>query len=75
LEASSLLGVLDLFHTNKIDRENKVILSTYDKCLVSNEVTQDMEKRNKFMNGVASEVASVGIHEGVGIDGRSRRYQ
>jgi hypothetical protein len=44
-----------------------------DKCLVSNEVTQDMEKRNKLMNGVADEVASVEGHESVGVDERSQQ--
>jgi hypothetical protein len=33
--------------------------SVTDKCLVSNEVTEDMDKRNKFLNGVAGEVASI----------------
>ena len=42
-----------------------------DKCLVSNEVTRDMEKRNKLVNGVTDEVASAERHESVGVDERS----
>jgi hypothetical protein len=34
-----------------------------DKCLVSNEVTRDMEKWNKLVNGVTDEVASVEGHD------------
>jgi hypothetical protein len=49
--------------------------SPLDKCLVSNEVTRDMEKRNKLVNGVADEVASAEGHESVGVDERSQQYQ
>jgi hypothetical protein len=46
-----------------------------DKCLVSNEVTRDIEKWNKLMNGIANEVTSMGMHESAGIDERSQKYQ
>jgi hypothetical protein len=66
-------------HTHGAQKRSQLKLATLsgipkgsDKCLVSNEVTQDMEKWNKFVNGVAGEVASAGIvHESLGIDGRS----
>jgi hypothetical protein len=47
----------------------------FDKCLVSNEVMRDMDKRNKLVNGVTDEVASAEGHESVGVDERSRQYQ